>query len=450
MKTVSILGGGLVGPMMAMLLSKRNIEVNIFEKRPDPRTNQQKSGRTVNLALSERGWQALRRIGLADKVKHEAIPMRGRLIHLQGGEEVFQAYGNSEECIYSVSRGGLNKILIERASEDPNITFHFAKTCEDVYLENAAIKIKDNNTQDVTYATADCIIGADGISSRIRTAIQDEIGMNFERKHINYGYKELTIPATATEKWALDKNVLHIWPRGTFMFMALPNADGSFTGTLYAPYSGEDSFDSLNSSEKLRAFFKKYFSDVEPLMESLENEFFNYPVSSLSSVNCYPWAFQDKALIIGDAAHAILPFYGQGMNSGFEDCVSLDTLMDETENIEELFATFQNQRKPNTDALAKLSYNNFLEMRDHVKSPQFLLRKKIDGLLGEKYSDIWTPLYTMVAFRNLPFEEIFEISQWQNRVLDKIMQISDLEDYWQDFDYEPIFGEIKEMILDIA
>ena len=273
--------------------------------------------------------------------------------------------------------------------------------------------------------------------------------MDFDRVHINYGYKELTIPAAENSGWQLDKNVLHIWPRGSFMFMAMPNANGSFTGTLYAPYDGNDSFEDLNSPEGLRGFFKKYFSDIEPLMTDLTEEYFNFPVSSLSSVKCYPWIYKDKALMIGDAAHAILPFYGQGMNAGFEDCTVLEGLLDETGDVEELFEMFQKQRKPNTDALAKLSYNNFLEMRDHVKNPLFLLRKKIDALLGENYPDVWTPLYTMVAFRNLPFEEILEISHWQNRVLDTVMEIPDLENSWQTFDYQSILEEIRELILDI-
>jgi kynurenine 3-monooxygenase len=449
MKTVSILGAGLVGPLLAILLAKKNIKVNVFEKRTDPRNGMFKHGRTVNLALSERGWKALNRIGLSDEVKKEAIPMKGRLIHLQNGEEIYQAYGIGDECIYSVSRGLLNAILLDRATTDPNINLHFGKECCDVFLEDATIQVLDIHTQEKSYITADFVVGADGISSKIRTAIQEENGMDFERTHINYGYKELTIPANDSSKWVLDKDVLHIWPRGTFMFMALPNSNGSFTGTLYTAYSGVDSFESIKSGDALRAFFKKYFADLEPLMPMLEEEYFNFPVSSLSAVNCYPWIYKDKAFIIGDAAHAILPFYGQGMNSGFEDCVIFDDLMDEIVDLEALFYTFQKSRKPNTDALAKLSYNNFLEMRDHVKNPQFLLRKKVDAFLGENYADVWTPLYTMVAFRNTPFEEIVEISHWQNRVLDRIMEIPDLEDYWQTIDYESILDEIKEMILAI-
>ncbi|MCU0467366.1 MAG: FAD-dependent monooxygenase [Arcicella sp.] len=442
MKTVSVLGGGLVGPMMALLLAKRNIKVNIFEKRPNPFQHYSKSGRTVNLALSERGWRALKKINISQKVTDIIVPLSGRMVHLPDGEQLYQPYGINQECIYSVSREELNKILIQEAQKHENITFYFEKECQNVFLENSTLQMVDCKTKDISYFESDLIIGADGISSQIRKAIGEYEVMDFERNYIDYGYKELSIPAIENNQWAIEKNVLHIWPRGRYMLMALPNNDGSFTATLYAPLQGENSFEQIDTAGKLITFFQKDFPDVTKFMPHLEYEFFNFPVSSLSSINCYPWVHKSRALIIGDAAHAILPFYGQGMNSGFEDCTYLDALLDHNEINEKTLDIFQKERKANADALSILSYNNFLEMRDYIKNPLFLLRKKIDFFIGENYPDIWQPIYTLIAFRTTPYQEVLRISLLQNEILDKIMMVDDIENCWMTLDYSYFLEEI--------
>lgn len=439
-KTISVFGAGLVGCLIALLMAKKGHKVNIYEKRRDLRINNGwEDGRSINLALSERGWKALEIVKIAEEIKAIAIPMRGRMIHNVNGNLSFQPYGKEGQCIYSVSRGVLNEKLMNLAEAHPNITFFFNRKCLEVVLKDAVAKLENTVSHEITHAKGDLIIGADGAFSAVRTTLQKTDMFNYSQYYIDYGYKELSIPALPNQTWAMEKNALHIWPRKNFMLIALPNLNGSFTCTLFLNWKGEDSFENLKSPENVKAFFERYFPDVLPLMPKVTEEFFQNPISSLVSIRCYPWRYEDKIALIGDAAHAMVPFYGQGMNAGFEDCTILHQLMTTYANDWlKILEEYQKERKNNTEAMTDLAMQNFIEMRDLVGDPKFLLRKKIEAYIHEKYPTQWTPLYSMVTFSHLPYAEALKIGKKQDLIMQTIMEIEDIEKVWQELDYASI------------
>ncbi|WEK35310.1 MAG: NAD(P)/FAD-dependent oxidoreductase [Candidatus Pseudobacter hemicellulosilyticus] len=431
-KQITIVGAGLVGSLLSIYLARRGHTVQLFERRPDMRREQVVAGRSINLALSDRGLLALEKVGLADAIKAISIPMHGRFLHLPDGGTGFQPYGSTGQYINSVSRGTLNKRLMDLA-EEKGVTIHFSHKCtgidwdsNTVHFEHAGKEVK---------VTSDIIFGSDGAFSAARLQHQLHYDrFNYQQSYIDCGYKELSIPALPGGQFAMEPNALHIWPRKDFMLIALPNPDGSFTGTLFFPFEGPQSFSHLDSEDKVRAFFEKTFPDAIALMPDYVHDFFHNPTSSLVTVKCHPWTRKDRFALIGDAAHAVVPFFGQGMNCGFEDCRVLDELVEHYgDNWEGILDEYQLLRKPDADAIADLALNNFIEMRDRVADPRFQLQKKIEAKLHEKYPDQWVPAYSLVTFSpQLRYSEALTNGQRQEQVMQQVMDRPGIETSWQD------------------
>ncbi len=424
MRKVTILGAGLVGSVLSILLRKRGYEVEIYERRPDLRTATIGAGRSINLAMSTRGWKALELAGLRAEIEKIAIPMPGRFLHQADGTSAFQAYGKNGEAIYSVSRGELNKKLMDLAEEN-GVKIHFNQACTKVDVAQNIIELKaaDGSNQSVK---CDLLFGADGAFSALRTHMAYLDRTDFQQFYINSGYKELCIPPDAAGNFQMEKNALHIWPRHNYMMIGLPNNDGSFTCTLFFPFEGSPSFDSVKTSEEVLAFFKEQFPDAVPLMPTLLEDYTHNPVSSLITTKIYPWTYKDQSCLIGDAAHAIVPFYGQGMNAGFEDCSVLDELMEQYgEDWATILPEFQKSRKPNADAVAELALKNFIEMRDKVADPKFLERKKIEKDLGVRFTGVFNSVYEMVSFSHTPYAYALGAMEAQDWLLEQIMSHGD-------------------------
>ncbi len=398
-KDTVIIGAGLVGTLLSIYLSKRGYKVKIYERRADMRKENLIAGRSINLALSDRGIKALEEVGLMDEIRKICIPMHGRFMHNADGSTAYQAYGKEGQYINSVSRSELNCKLMDLAEQN-GVQIMFNEKCNSIEWTTNKIEFENIATKQQSTINGQLIFGSDGAFSAARLTHQLQHDLfQYQQYYINFGYKELTIPAGENGSFLLEKNALHIWPRGNYMMIALPNIDGSFTCTMFFPFDGEVSFAALNSKEKVRSFFEKTFTDAAPLIPTLEEDFFNNPTSSLVTVKCFPWIRNDKFALIGDAAHAIVPFFGQGMNCGFEDCSVLNSLIEKhNDNWSEILPEYQSLRKPDGDAIADLALNNFIEMRDKVADPQFLLQKKIEAAFSKKYPDKWIPLYSLVTF----------------------------------------------------
>ena len=426
------MGAGLVGSLLSLYLAKRGHKVNVYERRPDMRKTVLDGGRSINLALSDRGWRALRGIGIEEDVRKVAIPMHGRMMHDEYGNLTFQPYGKEGQSIYSVSRAGLNAALMNLSEPNEDITYHFNRQAIDVNLRANEVQLLNTETQETETINPDLLFGADGAYSVVRGAMQKTERFNYEQSYLEYGYKELTIPAGPGGEWLLEKNALHIWPRGNYMMIALPNIDGSFTCTLFFPYEGERSFVAIKNDTDLLNFFLEVFPDAVPMMPNLAEDYFSNPIGSLVTIKCFPWSYDGKSLLIGDACHAVVPFYGQGMNAGFEDITVLDQMLDtfDGDNWDALFKAFERSRKPNADAIADLAVMNFIEMRDKVADPRFLLRKKIESKISEQFPDKWIPLYSMVTFSDFPYSYALETGQNQDKIMRKVMKhIQSIEDY---------------------
>ena len=396
----TIIGAGLAGALMACYLGKAGRRVDVYERRPDPRGHGQERGRSINLALSVRGIQGLREVGLAEEVLKDAIPMRGRMIHGPSGKLAFQAYGkDASESIHSVSRAGLNLTLVNAAARYDSVRLFFEQKCTDIDLATATLELQDSATGATTQVPADSVIGADGAYSAVRARMQKHDRFNYSQEYLSHGYKELTIPPAPGGGFCMEKHALHIWPRHSFMMIALPNLDGSFTCTLFWPYEGPHSFAEVKTEADLFRVFDRYFPDALPLMPTLPADYFANPVGPLLTVRCSPWHIDGRVVLLGDACHAVVPFLGQGMNAAFEDCTILERcLAAQVHDRAAAFAAFERQRKENTDALADLCVANFLEMRDRVSSRLFRLRKKAENLLHKLLPRWYLPLYTRITF----------------------------------------------------
>lgn len=437
-KKFTVIGAGLVGSLLAIYLRKRGYEVEIYERRPDLRKNRMSAGKSINLALSDRGWRGLEGVGIADEIRKVAIPMKGRMIHHQDGKVVFQPYGKEGQAIYSVSRGGLNCVLMDLA-EKHGARILYNERCTHVDLKTGMATFENAETHKVSKVPADRFFGTDGAFSATRLELQLSTDrFEYSQHYLQHGYKELTIPPTASGDFAMDSNALHIWPRGQFMLIALPNLDKTFTCTLFFPFEGEVSFASLDTKEKMVRFFKDVFPDAYQLMPTLEQDFFNNPNSSLVTVRCFPWTFGQKLALVGDAAHAIVPFFGQGMNCGFEDCVVMDSLMGKYgEDWEKIFSEYQTLRKPDGDAIAELAVANFIEMRDKTADPKFLLQKKIEANFSDKHPDKWIPLYSMVTYSpHIRYSTALKEGKRQEEIMQKIMAIPGIENKWDSVEVE--------------
>jgi kynurenine 3-monooxygenase len=438
-KKVTILGAGLVGSLLATYLIRHGYQVEVYERRTDMRKDVISAGKSINLALSDRGWRGLNGVGLGDIVKKVAIPMYGRVIHNLDSTINYQPYGKDNQAIYSVSRGGLNCVLMDEAEKNGAV-LHYNERCLHVELDKNIAHFENTKTGTKTTIESDLIAGSDGAFSAARLSLMLTDRYNYAQHYLEHGYKELSIPAAADGTHRIEKNALHIWPRGGFMLIALPNMDGSFTCTLFFPFEGEVSFKSLDSKEKVSAFFKNTFPDAVELMPTLEQDFFANPTGSLVTVKCFPWTWGDHGFLIGDAAHAIVPFYGQGMNCGFEDCADLDLLIRKFDhNWKAILPEYQNLRKPSSDAIADLAVANFFEMRDLVAHPDFLLRKKIEAWFSSKHPGKWTPLYTMVTFSDhIPYHVALKEGKRQEGIMDKVMKTPDIEKKWDSEEVEQL------------
>jgi kynurenine 3-monooxygenase len=440
-KNIAIIGGGLVGSLLAIYLKKRGFEVSVFERRHDVRQEVSDEGRSINLALSNRGIRALDEVGLASEVKKITIPMHGRMMHGLDSGLTFQPYGKQGQFINSISRSNLNKLLIDTA-EAEGAKFYFLNRVTNVDLPETSVTVEANDRTSVL--KYDAIVAADGAFSAVRHAMQFTDRFDFSQDFIDHGYKELQIPAGDAGTFKLEKNALHIWPRESFMLIALPNPDGSFTCTLFFPFDGALSFNSLRSDQAVQEFFEKNFPDAKSLMPELINDFKTNATSSLVTMKCYPWV-RDKTLLIGDAAHAVVPFYGQGMNSGFEDCRILNQLLNKHhDDWEPAIMDFQQLRKADTDAIAQLALDNFIEMRDLVADAEFLLRKKIEAKLHELFPNEWIPLYSMVTFHDdIRYSEALRIGAKQKKIMDEVMQKPNIKSIWEHLDFEQLVRQLQ-------
>ena len=417
-----LIGSGLAGGLLAAYLGRRGYDVDLYERRADPREGNMVGGRSINLALSTRGIQALEQIGIADEVLKHAIPMRGRMIHpaAAGSAPIFVPYDvDPNKHINSIGRAALNTTVIEAAQGYPNVRVHFNHKCIGVDIDSATAHLFNTSTNQPLSASADSIIGVDGAFSAVRQSMQLKIdNFQYDESYLAHGYKELTIPPGPNGSWQMEKNALHIWPRKSFMMIALPNPDGSFTCTLFWEFEGPRSFATTKTDDDIRRFFEEEFPDAVPLMPNLLDDFRNNPTGSLVTIRCAPWFYKDRVALVGDAAHAVLPFYGQGMNAAFEDCVVLDECLEKfPHDRHRAFAEYFERRKVNADALADLALENFIEMRDKTASRAFRAKKKLDHFLEAALPGIYLPLYTMVTFTGIPYADASHRARLQDRII---------------------------------
>jgi kynurenine 3-monooxygenase len=443
-KSAIIVGAGLVGSLWAVYLSKAGYKVTIYERRPDIRKAEISAGKSINLALSVRGWTALKGVGVEHEVDSIAIPMPGRIMHDLEGNETYQPYGKEGEAIYSVSRGGLNAKMMDIAEQRGKATIHYNIQCVGADLDAGIVHLKNSLTGVHFDDKADVVFACDGAFSAVRyNAMQKTDRFDYSQDFIDDGYRELLLPANEDGSYKIDKNALHIWPRGRFMLIALPNEDGSFTCTLFMPFKGENSFETLTNDEAVTQFFKETFPDFYDLCPNLLESWHGNPLSSLAIVRCYPWTV-GKFALMGDAAHATVPFYGQGMNGGFEDCTVMAQLMEKhKEDWPKVFAEYEVLRKPDGDALQDLSVHNYYVMRDYVADPMFLLQKKIEGLFSKTYPDKWMPLYSQVSFSNIRYSEAWNAGMRQDAIMKNVMNRPDIETVW---DSKEIQDEILKLV----
>jgi kynurenine 3-monooxygenase len=422
-ETIALIGAGLVGPLLALGLVRRGFKVEIYERRPDMRRVRVNAGRSINLALSTRGIHALTEAGLWGAMRQIATPMKGRMMHSAASDLTFQPYGKDEaEVIHSISRAELN-IALMNAAEAHGVKINFQQRGTGIDLKTGTLQLRDERTSEEQFIESSVVIGCDGSASAIRGEMFKLNRSNFSQQYLDYGYKELAIPAGPGGKHAFEPNALHIWPRGNYMLIALPNVDGTFACILFLPFEGADSFAQLTTREEVVQFFRLKFPDAIPLMPELADNFFANPTGSMVTVKCSPWHVEGRILLLGDAAHAIVPFFGQGINCGFEDCTCLLQLLDRHgATWESVFREFDRARKVSTDAIADLAVENFVEMRDRVADPRFLFRKKVELALEAKYPRLFVPKYAMVTFHRIPYATALRRGQVQDRMLTELCE----------------------------
>jgi kynurenine 3-monooxygenase len=420
-ESVNIVGAGLAGALLAVLLARRGFAVTLYDRRPDPRLGASERGRSINLALAARGIVALERAGMMEHIRPLLIPMRGRMVHSMAGETQLQPYGQrQDEVIYSISRADFNRVLIEGAARYPRVRMRFRHTCLAALPASGNLSLRDENTGSECQVPMAPTFATDGAGSVIRSSLARAGLVSVKEDRLDHDYKELTIPAR-DGKPAMEMHALHIWPRGGFMLIALPNSDGTFTATLFLAREGAGSFASLAGPDRVGALFQSQFADAAQLMPRLIEEFANHPQGQLGTVYTHPWHVGGQVLLVGDAAHAIVPFHGQGMNAAFEDCSSLDSLLDQHESWESLFGAFERSRLPNTAAIARMALENYVEMRDTVRDPTYLRRKALAMELERRFPDRFIPRYSMVMFHpEIPYAEALRRGAAQEKILETL------------------------------
>ena len=416
---IVLIGAGLSGPVMGIYLSQHGLNVDIYEKRPDMRSNNMSAGRSINLALSIRGIRALKEIGIFNEIKPLLIPMKGRMIHDMDGQTTMQPYGQkNNEVIYSVSRADLNKKLMTAAENTSKVNFFFNHDLVSADLRNNFLLF--NNKKKISFNS---VIGCDGSSSILRDEIIKESNAKFVKKPLGHAYKELTIPPKSNQ-FAIESDVLHIWPRGNFMLIALPNMDKSFTCTLFMPSKGATSFETIKTSKEVNDLFKTYFPDILDLIPTLHDDYIKNPTGNLATIYLDPWHFDNRALLIGDAAHAIVPFFGQGMNASFQDCTTLNKLIKKEKNDwGSIFSTFSKQHVVNGHAIADMAIENYEEMRDSVNKTSFQAQRKLEFSLEKQFPNKFIPRYSMVSFSERPYSEVYNKGEKQYKLLNALLEI---------------------------
>lgn len=415
---IILLGAGLSSGLMASYLGRRGFKVQVYERRPDPRSTDLYVGKSINLAISVRGLHAMQDVGLEEAVRAMRIPMRGRMIHDREGKTDFQFYSNDgQKAINSISRGDLNILLVNTADAFDNVTFHFEQRCIGMDLETGEAIVQHERTGVQTRVKGQTVIACDGAFSGARGSLLRAPRFDFSQSYHSAAYKELSFRPTADGKWCLDENALHIWPRGSYMLIALPNLDCSFTVTLFYPAKGPQSFETLQTPEAVDAFFHKEFPDAYALMPHLSEEFFSNPTGELVTVKCDPWHFEGKCALVGDAAHAVVPFYGQGMNAAFEDCTVLNQCITLGDDWADAFASYSAQRVANGHAIADMAVDNYIEMRDRVGDPAWRYRKQIEHTLEKTFPGRYVSRYEMVSFTRTPYAEALRRGQLNEEIL---------------------------------
>jgi len=418
---ITILGGGLSGPVMAMYLSEKGYRVDIYERRPDMRKTNISAGRSINLAVSKRGITALEEIGVFHKISSKLIPMYGRIIHDIDGNTRFMPYGRPDQYINSVSRSELNILLMTEAEKTDRIRILFQHSCSGMDLESGTVFIANEVNGDQVTLQGTPVIAADGSGSAVRKSMIESGHISGSFDPLGHSYKELTIPPDKSDEFQLEPNALHIWPRGKFMLIALPNMDRSFTVTLFLPNTGDISFSTVRYLDDLNSLFEKNFPDIFELMPSLKTDYFSNPTGKLGTVRCSQWNVNESVLI-GDAAHAVVPFFGQGMNASFEDCTVLNQMIDSSVGWKDLFESFSIKRKIDGDAIADMALENYIEMRDSVNKDRFLNQKDLERQLEIKYPDQFISRYAMVSFHQIPYSTVWERGKVQHKILDWIIE----------------------------
>lgn len=438
MKQATIIGAGLVGSLWAVYLSKAGYKVNVFERRPDMRKTSMSAGKSINLATSYRGWKALDAVGIGDEIRKIAIPMYGRTLHHLNNSMNYQPYGINDQAIYSVSRGDINSKLMDLAERNSDVTIHFNEECTHVDLEKGIAFFKNTQTGKSSEVAADVVFATDGAFSAARyNAMQKLDRFSYSQNYIEDGYREILLPANADGKPKLETNTLHIWPRGRFMLIALPNFDGSFTCTLFMPFEGHEyCFNKLTNKVKVETFFQEVFPDFIEMMPNVADAWEDHPLSSLAIIRCYPW-YHGKVMLMGDAAHATVPFFGQGMNCGFEDCTVMWELMQKhKEDWKTIGEAYQVLRKPNGDAVQDLSLQNYLVMRNKVADKDFQLLQKIERRISELYPDKYFPLYTMVSFTDIEYKTALDKGNVQENAIKDLIIKNNITPFTSDLDID--------------
>ena len=424
MENILIVGGGLVGSVLAMYLARYGEPVVVFDYRPDPRIQELRSGRSINLTLCERGLKALAGIGVAEEIRARSVPVYGRVIHDKSGGMTYQPYGTRGEALYSISREDLNRACVKFAEERFGVQFRFSHKCVQVDIGRPAACFMDAQTGQVVAYGATRLVGADGVHSAVRLQMQRSLRFNYSQQYLEQEYKELTVAPAAGEKEVLERNALHLWPRGHYMLIGFPNLDGSFALALHLPLNREPSFDSIATVDDLLGLFEESFPDVLPLMPTLVEDFFRRPATLMVTTRCSPWTHEGKVTLIGDAAHAIVPSYGQGANAGFEDCEVLCQCIEASGgDWRAAFEDYERRRRPNAEAIADLALEHFREIRELVGDPEFLLRKSLERRLAERYPDEYTPLYNLVSFTCMSYVEALRIEARQKSLVDRLLAL---------------------------